>query len=86
MPYSYDEWVEEFVKKDTWSTRILKFWFLFSRKHNQSPEFNFPALLDDARFIQNVARKEIGTFEEDEISKCVCVTYRQVPEFYIYPV
>ena len=34
VPYSYEDWIEENVQKDSWSTKILKFWFLFSKKHN----------------------------------------------------
>jgi len=34
VPYSYEDWIEENVSKGSWSTKILKFWFLFSKKHN----------------------------------------------------
>ena len=42
VPYSYEDWIDENVTKDSWSTKILKFWFLFSKKHNVLPEMQFP--------------------------------------------
>lgn len=69
VPYSYEDWIEENVSKDSWSTKILKFWFLFSKKHNSYPEMQFPQLFDDDSFIAKVAKGEIGKFEEEETGK-----------------
>jgi hypothetical protein len=78
VPYSYADWIDENVTKDSWSTKILKFWFLFSKKHNDLPEMQFPHVIDDEVFIAKVARGEIGKFEEENTGKHFVINFRQI--------
>jgi hypothetical protein len=51
--FDADDWIES-SKNNIWVIRTLKLWFTLHKEHNNKPWTQFPEILKDAEFFEQV--------------------------------